>query len=423
MSTSSSSPASAPALAQLPEPVQARVVAMTAEVLPALGQLPPALRRVATFAPARRAKLGATAIASALRDEELRGRVASHLVVQPATAATPFDRAATAWLVRTGAWEEELAAALHGVVPAGPTREETELSRLRDRLDAAERAAREQRAMHRAQVDEVKGENATLRRRLGEARAAEKAARAAGEQAAAEVDGLRREVEALASAQEREVRRLRARVAELEADASAGRRAVRAERDEATVRARVLLETMIDAAAGLRRELGLPSVSGAPADRVEAGLSAGVADGARLLTGASAGLLEQYLAMPRARLIVDGYNVSKNVWPTSPLEAQRIRLVNGLAPLVARTGVDTTVVFDAGQAGQGARPVVAAPRGVRVYFSPEGTIADDVIRDLVAAEPAGRVVVVVTGDQAVLADVTRAGARGASVDALAALIS
>ncbi|MBC2958717.1 NYN domain-containing protein [Nocardioides deserti] len=419
MSTSSSPPS----LAQLPEPVRARVVAMTADVLPSLGQLPPALRRVATFAPARRARLGTTAITTALRDDDLRGRVAAHLAVEPLTVSAPADRAAVAWLLRTGAWEEELAAALAEVAPAGPTREETEAARLRGKLDAADRATRELRALHRAQLDELKSENATLRRRLGEARTAEKAARAAGEQAAAEVDGLRREVEALASTQDREVRRLRARVAELEADAAAGRRAVRAERDEATVRARVLLETVIESAAGLRRELGLPSASGAPADRVESGLSAGVADGARLLTGASAGLLEQYLAMPRARLIVDGYNVSKNVWPSSPLEAQRIRLVNGLAPLVARTGVDTTVVFDAAQAGLGARPVVAAPRGVRVYFSPEGTIADDVIRDLVAAEPPGRVVVVVTADQAVLADVTRAGARGASVDALAALIS
>ncbi|MEV7428763.1 NYN domain-containing protein [Nocardioides sp. NPDC092400] len=409
-------------LAQLPEPVRARVVALTADVLPALGQLPPSLRRVASFAPARRARLGTTAITTALRDEDLRGRVASHLVVQPPSATTAADRAAVAWLLRAGAWEEDLASALAEVAPAAPSREQTEVVRLRERLDAADRAAREQRAMHRAQLDEVKAENTTLRRRLGEARAAERAARAAGEQAAAEVAALRRDAGDLTAAQEKEVRRLRARVAELEAGTSADRRAVRAERDEATVRARVLLETVIDAAAGLRRELALPTVTGAPGDRVEAGLSPGVADGARVLTGASAGLLEQYLAMPRARLIVDGYNVSKSVWPTSPLEAQRIRLVNGLAPLVARTGVDTTVVFDAGNAS-GARPVVSTPRGVRVYFSPEGVIADDVIRDLVGAEPPGRVVVVVTGDQAVLADVTRAGARGASVDALAALIS
>ena len=95
--------------------------------------------------------------------------------------------------------------------------------------------------------------------------------------------------------------------------------------------------------------------------------------------------------MPRARLIVDGYNVSKTAWPTSPLEAQRIRLLGGLAPLVARLGVETTVVFDAAAAS--ARTVAQAPRGVKVVFSPEGVIADDVIRDLVAAEPPGRVVV------------------------------
>lgn len=411
----------APPLGELPELVRARVVALAAGVLPALTPLPPALRRVASFAPTRRAKLGTTAIVAALADEDLRERVGTQVSARSASGDAPADRAAALWLVRPESWETELTGLLEELAVTEPDRADTEAARLRDRLEAAERAAREQRAQHRAQVEEVKSENTTLRRRLGESRAAEKTARAAGDDAAREVDELRREVEALSAAQEKEVRRLRARVAELEADASAGRRAVRAERDEATVRARLLLETVIDAAAGLRRELGLPSVAGAPGDRVEAGLSSGTADGTRVLTGASAGLLEQYLAMPRARLIIDGYNVSKSVWPSSPLDAQRIRLVNGLAPLVARTGADTTVVFDAANAAS--RPAVSAPRGVRVYFSPEGVIADDVIRDLVAAEPAGRVVVVVTGDQAVLADVTRAGARGASVDALAALIS
>ena len=67
------------------------------------------------------------------------------------------------------------------------------------------------------------------------------------------------------------------------------------------------------------------------------------------------------------------------------------------------------MVFDAAETDH--RPPVTAPRGVRVLFSPRGVIADDVIRDLVAAEPAGRVVVVVTADQAVARDVIRDGAR------------
>ena len=113
--------------------------------------------------------------------------------------------------------------------------------------------------------------------------------------------------------------------------------------------------------------------------------------------------------MPRSRLIIDGYNVTMEAYPSASLEAQRSRLVAALAPLVARTGAETTVVFDA--ASSGSRSVMPSPRGVKVVFSPEGVIADDVIRQLVAAEPGGRVVVVVTSDQELANDVARDGSR------------
>jgi len=58
-----------------------------------------------------------------------------------------------------------------------------------------------------------------------------------------------------------------------------------------------------------------------------------------------------------------------------------------------------------------------------VLFSPRGVIADDVIRDLVAAEPEGRVVVVVTADQEVARDVIRDGARVVPPQALLDLVS
>jgi hypothetical protein len=45
-----------------------------------------------------------------------------------------------------------------------------------------------------------------------------------------------------------------------------------------------------------------------------------------------------------------------------------------------------------------------------VLFSAPGDSADDLIRRLVAAEPPGRVLVVVPSDKAVVADVRRAGA-------------
>ncbi|MGZ4456771.1 MAG: NYN domain-containing protein, partial [Nocardioides sp.] len=239
----------------------------------------------------------------------------------------------------------------------------------------------------------------------------------------AELEELRAAADTATSAQDKEVRRLRAQVAALEADLSSDRRAARSERDDATLRARLLLDTVLDAAAGLRRELGLPPTSGAPGDRVESEVEEATA--ARTPSGTrapmSAGVLEQLLGMPRARLVVDGYNVSKSAWPSSSLEAQRIRLVTALAPLVARTGAETTVVFDA--AASAARPVVAVPRGIKVLFSPEGVIADDVIRDLVEAEPTGRVVVVVSSDREVAAHARRAGARTVAAGGLVDLLT
>ena len=55
-------------------------------------------------------------------------------------------------------------------------------------------------------------------------------------------------------------------------------------------------------------------------------------------------------------------------------------------------------------------------------FSPPGVIADDVVRDLVAAEPPGRTVVVVSDDQEVVRDARAAGARVASASALVELL-
>jgi predicted RNA-binding protein with PIN domain len=132
-------------------------------------------------------------------------------------------------------------------------------------------------------------------------------------------------------------------------------------------------------------------------------------------------LLEELLRMPRAHLVVDGYNVTKTSWPGLTLEHQRDRLLRGSAALQSRTGVELTIVFDAAETS--ARPLVNPPRGLRVRFSPPGVIADDVIRDLVAAEPPGRVVVVASSDQAVARDVVAAGFRVVPAAALAALLS
>ena len=148
----------------------------------------------------------------------------------------------------------------------------------------------------------------TLRRTLGETRTKERAARE-------EAEAARSRAEETAARLERELRQLRAQVAKLEEQAGEQRRQTRSDRDEVTVRARLLLETINDAAVGLRRELGLPNVSGNPGDRVEAPLAD---EGTREPTSTgsmapgSPALLEQYLALPRSRLIIDGYNVTKS---------------------------------------------------------------------------------------------------------------
>ena len=274
------------------------------------------------------------------------------------------------------------------------------LARLRDRLADAERALRDLRARHRGQLDELKTENASLRRKLGESRAAVRAAREEAERAALEAEAARAELGATRENADKELRRLRAQVDRLEEELASGRRTARSDRDDATLRARLLLDTVIEAAAGLRRELALPAATGTPGDRVEAELAeAGTRRPApRARSGpTSPALLEQYLAMPRARLIVDGYNVSKTAWPASRWRPSASGCSTASPRWWRARGAETTVVFDA--AATSARPVVSPPRGVKVLFSPEGVIADDVIRDLVAAEPPGRVVVVVTGDR------------------------
>lgn len=414
------------ALAGLPEPVRARVVAQAAEVLPDVPSLPAAVRRVASFAPARRARLGASAITEALADDELRERVGIQVAARPEPDDGDAAVAARIWLVRPDGWEELLAERVERIVAAAPEPDprDRDLERLRGRLAEAEQAVRDLREEQRVRAEAHKAEHTSLRRKIGEARAAEREARARAERAEEELAAAQGDVEHRVAALEKENRRLRAEGERRDAEEAQARRTARSDRDEVTLRARLLLDTVIDAASGLRRELALRTVEGVPADRVEAEVAASgtrTTSAAGALGAESPALLEQLLAMPRSRLIVDGYNVSKRAWPSSSLEAQRNRLAGGLAALVARTGAETTLVFDAAETDH--RPPVVAPRGVRVLYSPRGVIADDVVRDLVAVEPAGRVVVVVTADRAVADDVVRAGARVVDPDALLGLLA
>ncbi len=413
-----------PSLADLSDAVRLRVLALASDALPAVGDVPAPLRRVVLFAPQRRARLGGAAIAAALADHDFRSAVG----VQVAAGAAPsYDDAAAsaawAWLTRPDGWQAAYDDAVRRLAPSSPTDAgAAETERLARRVDALEAQARAAKAAHRQRLDDLRTENMTLRRKLGDTRAAQRDTRAALDEALEAAAAAGTAADEVSARAETEVRRLRAQVDELLAAARTDRREARAQRDDETLRARLLLDTVLDAANGLRRELALPPVDGAPGDRLEADIeAAGAPVAARPGPPEGPALLEQLLSLPRARLIVDGYNVSKTAWERSSLEAQRVRLIGGLAPVVARTGAETTVVFDA--AGSTTRPVVATPRGVKVLFSPVGVIADDVIRDLVAAEPSGRPLVVVTSDRALGADVAGDGARVVSAASLVSLLT
>ena len=426
----------------LPAAVRAKVVSLSAEALSrvATDQIPAALRRVASFTPTRRARLAATQIASAIEaDDVFRQRIATQVrLVAPEVAkaldagappspADPVEVAAMAYLLRPPGWETLVRAgagqAVTEAIAANQASLRQTVESLTTQLSEARAEARSARARYRDQIINLKSENADLRRRVSDLRGRTRLAENAVAKSSAEQAEERARATSELGALEAEARRLRARVAELEAGASAARRATRDERNIATLRARLLLDTVLEAAAALRRELGLPAVAGSPAETVNARTApTGVpAPGTRAEAIDDPGLLEELLALPRAHLVVDGYNVTKTAWPTAPLETQRSRLLQGLAAIVARHGAEVTVVFDGADLVN--PPLVNGSRGVRVLFSPPGVIADQVIRDLVDAEPEGRPVVVASSDREVADGVIRSGARATASASLVRLLN
>jgi predicted RNA-binding protein with PIN domain len=418
----------------LPEPVRQRVVPLAADALGELttDQVPASLRRVAGFAPARRARVAGNQIAAVLgTDDAFRERVAARVRIAvpelagavrdaavPA-AANPVEVAALAYLLRPIQWVELVRRA--GSAAEAPARAQSEetVERLQRQLSEARAETKAVRDKERGRLSDLKTENAELRRKLAETRQRLRDAEAEIASAAE----TRQAQEAAAKEMEAETRRLRARVTELEASTTATKRAAKEEREQATIRTRLLLDTLTDSIQSLRRELALPASSGLPADSVEgvAPPTPSTAGSTRARSVDDPALLEELLGLPRVHVIVDGYNVTKSAWESAPLEAQRTRLMNGLAHLVARSRVEMTVVFDG--AALTNPPPVSGPRGVRVMFSPPGVIADVTIGQLVAAEPSGRPVVVVSSDREVAEAATGAGAHAVAAQAMVRLLA
>jgi predicted RNA-binding protein with PIN domain len=338
-------------------------------------------------------------------------------------AADPTEVAALAYLARPDGWRELIDAAGETVraeadsaVVAGLVRE------------AEHRAARAEhdRAVAKVEADKLRDELARVREELNQLREDSRTThRALRETQTA----LKRATDLVATEKGRaakalqdhdaEVRRLRTRLAEAEAQAVTGKQSAKDARAADDTRLWLLLETIGQAANGLRRELAL-----GPSDRLPGDF---VADHAAERPGGiersrpraqdtdDPGRLDQLLALPRAHLIVDGYNVTKRGFAEMSLEQQRKRLITGLGGIAAQTGDEVTVVFDGAERVHGLPP---APRGVRVLFSRKGDTADELIRQLVRAEPSGRPLVVISSDREVADGVRRHGAYPMGADSL-----
>lgn len=420
----------------LPATIRTKMIALASQGLAKMptAQVPGSLRRSVSFAPAKRAKLVGSQIALAVElDDDFRGHLATQvraLVPQtvaavesgdPLTAASLTEAAAVAFIIRSEGWADIVESA---VLDSTTNRSRRgDLAGTVDRLSSALADARgdlkQMRVRYRGQIDELKADNAQLRRALGQVRVQLKEESLRADGATEDAGHHQQAASAATRSLEAEVRRLRARIAELETQNASARRAVRDDRGAEVMRLRLLLDTMVEAVAGLRRELALPPSDLLPADTVAAiepeadSLVTGVG---RALLDDDPSLLRRLLELPKVHLIVDGYNVSMAAWPTAPLDQQRERLATRVGFLVGGKGVETTIVFDGAELLH--PPVMSSRRAVRIRFSPQGIIADDVIRELVEVEPAGRPVVVVTTDRELATSVTKKGARAVASMAL-----
>lgn len=349
----------------------------------------------------------AVVAASAFRDAV--GAVATDDVV---------DELGRLWLQRPVGWRERVAL----VVRLDAEREERQeaerlLGRERKRREAAE-------AKWRKAQDATSGAGgrvASLQDRLRRLQAELEASRA-------DVDAMREELQAAKTAERHAVDRQRAAEERL-AEATRQLEAAMAQVATLELQRDELLAARIQAGTGstlnapsmnelrsvaeqMRRLSGRLSEVVAPATSKRAPLA--IPGG---IVGDATATAE-HLVRSSARIIVDGYNVAKLVWPSLELADQRARLIELADNVARRFAAAIVVVFD------GTDVVGAAATGrhlVRVVYSPPGVSADDVIRDEVAATPPDQSITVVTNDREIQRDVVREGANALASEAFSAV--
>ena len=416
------------------------MVALAAAALTGLpaDELPVPLRRVAKFAPNRRARLGGPVIAAQLAGDPLfRQRVAARVLADAGDLGAAVRRGHRAGRRRPGrggrpglpgppgGWRELVDAGGRG----GPRRR-----RQRGRRRAAPRrpstgppgpstTGRWPGSRRRSSATSWPG----LRPRLGQLREESAALGPAlretagpGRQAPRLLATEKGRATRAAADTDAELRRLRARLAEAEAAASGARSRAKDARSVDDARLWLLLETIGQAAVGLRRELALDPADKLPADFV-----------ADAFTDAPARPARAGRPRPGRRRPGPPRPAARPA-PGAPgrrrLQRHQARLrrdVAGAAAQPAGHRARRARRADRCRGDRGlrrgradARPARPPRAGVRVLFCRKGETADELIRRLVRAEPPGRPVVVVSSDREVADGVRRHGAYPLGADSL-----
>ena len=323
------------------------------------------------------------------------------------------------WLEHRDGWEQrasELAAQIEAEAESGDS--QAQLRRAEKRRDAAEQAAARTRVevLHRAEVVEMQATE------IDELRAEVAKAAEVLQEMKTELTDVRMEIRhardreaaatakaATAETQMRELERQPSREQPEQVEPMSAVVDNSIEIAAASATARLLLD-QLDALLP-ERTAGTGHQGAQRTQRAPLVLPGGVI--------ASSAEAAEFLARSDAQFIIDGYNVAKLGWPNRPLEQQRDVFLDAVENLVRRFGTDVTVIFD-GASIVGAH--TSRRRQVRVVYSPEGTIADDVIRDEVRRIPASHPVVVVTNDAEIVRDVRADGANVVPSNALLALV-
>ena len=409
----------------VPDPVRARLAEIVAQALSglAVSEIPHRLRPVARFTPAKRAKVAAGQMISALAESTgFRAAVVAWAQHRRPDLLCPapddvVGKAALAVLLGTDDAGEMVAAAAEHAEEADLRAErdalrtrvqrlETEVGRLRAELEQQRQATEAARA---EREDELERLRQRLRERGMQLRQARDEARQAREElaeAGTTTDSRIAELTERLTKEQQRAKAERARADRAVEQLEALRARAEHQRRGDQARLSLLLDTVASAVEGLRGELRLQA--GTPGDRPADAVAGATKGGTTSSPVHDPMMLERLLSVPNTHVIVDGYNVTKTGYPDLALAEQRERLVRQLGPLAARTGGEITVVFDG--AGVVAAPVTGV-RGVRVLFSEPGISADEVIKNLVAAEPSGRPLLVVTADREIIAAVRKRHAR------------